>query len=65
MEGAAYRLTPRGFPGAPVDSVLMRVAVGPDHAGSDRKEILTTELAARGERVRLAPAHHTAVEGTL
>ena len=27
MEGAAYRLTPRWFPGAPVDSVPMRVAV--------------------------------------
>ncbi len=51
MEGAAYRLTPRGLPGAPVDSVPMRVAVGSDHAGFDLKEILTAELAARGHEV--------------
>ena len=33
MEAGAYRLTPRGLPGPPVHSVLMR-AVGLEHARS-------------------------------
>ena len=51
MARAAYRFTTRGLRGASVDSVLMRVAVGSDHAGFDLKEILKAELAAQGHAV--------------
>ena len=32
MDRGAYRSTPRGLSGAPLDSILMRGAVGSDHA---------------------------------
>ena len=51
MDRGAYRVTPRGLPGLSVDSMLMRVAVGSDHAGFDLKEILRGELAAQGHDV--------------
>ena len=51
MDRAAYRFAPRGLPGASVDSMPIRVAVGSDHAGFDLKEILKAELAALGHDV--------------
>jgi hypothetical protein len=37
---------PRGFPSPSVDSLLVRVAVGPDHAGFDLEEVIRADLAA-------------------
>ena len=51
MPGGSYRSTPLAPPALSVDSAIMRVAFGSDHAGFSLKEILKAELVGRGFEV--------------